>query len=84
MAKEKGGHGDMDVDAEATSGFDTRKYTNKATDFELPDYWDEGEVLDGRDKWPVCVTLNLVRVLVSVGDLRSMLMGCYSCHRYII
>jgi len=57
---EKGGHGDMDVDAEATSGFDTRKHMNKATDFELPDYWDEGEVLDGRDKWPVCVTLNLL------------------------
>ena len=30
------------------------------TDFELPDYWDEGEVLAGREKWPICVTLNLV------------------------
>ncbi|KAF8882276.1 hypothetical protein BD779DRAFT_1612494 [Infundibulicybe gibba] len=38
--------------------FDTRKITN-ATDFELSDYWDEGEILDGRDRWPVCVTLNL-------------------------
>ncbi|KIP04195.1 hypothetical protein PHLGIDRAFT_60586, partial [Phlebiopsis gigantea 11061_1 CR5-6] len=30
-----------------------------ATDFELPDYWDEGEVLQGREAWPVCVTLNI-------------------------
>ncbi|GLB40678.1 putative 3' exoribonuclease family, domain 1 [Lyophyllum shimeji] len=29
------------------SGFETR-VIQKATDFELPDYWDEGEVLDGR------------------------------------
>jgi exosome complex component RRP42 len=54
-----GGSGDMDLDEETPSGFDTRHITN-ATDFELPDYWDEGEVLDGRDKWPVCITLNVV------------------------
>jgi exosome complex component RRP42 len=54
------GSGDMDLDENTPSGFDTRHITN-ATDFELPDYWDEGEVLDGRDRWPVCVTLNLVR-----------------------
>jgi exosome complex component RRP42 len=60
MLRERGDD-DMDIDASIRSGFDTRQYTNKATDFELPDYWDEGEVLDGRDKWPVCVTLNLVR-----------------------
>jgi exosome complex component RRP42 len=28
-------------------------------DFELPDYWDEGEVLGGRERWPVCITLNI-------------------------
>ena len=50
--------GEMDVD-ETVSGFDTRQLP-KATDFELHDYWDEGEVLDGRERWPVCVTLNLV------------------------
>ncbi|KAF8632708.1 hypothetical protein AX15_001732 [Amanita polypyramis BW_CC] len=50
--------GEMDVD-ETVSGFDTRQLF-KATDFELHDYWDEGEVLDGRERWPVCVTLNLV------------------------
>jgi exosome complex component RRP42 len=54
-----GGSGDMDVDEDTPSGFDTRHISN-ATDFELPDYWDEGEVLDGKDKWPVCITLNLV------------------------
>jgi exosome complex component RRP42 len=52
--------GDMDLDEDTPSGFDTRHITN-ATDFELPDYWDEGEALDGRDRWPVCITLNLVR-----------------------
>ena len=50
----------MDVD-QGTSGFDTRDMARTAADFELPDYWDEGEVLQGREKWPVCITLNLVR-----------------------
>lgn len=58
--KEKGGGGDMDVDQAAWSGFDTKHHASKATDFELPDYWDEGEILDGRDRWPVGITLNLV------------------------
>lgn len=49
---------DMDVDA---SGLDTRQYT-KAQDFDLPDYWDEGEELEGKERWPVAVTLNVVRV----------------------
>ncbi|KAJ3569097.1 hypothetical protein NP233_g5277 [Leucocoprinus birnbaumii] len=51
--------GDMDIDEAAPSGFDTRSQVKLATDFELPDYWDEGEDLDGRDGWPVGVTLNL-------------------------
>jgi exosome complex component RRP42 len=54
--------GDMDVDQDTTSGFDTRS-RQSAVDFELPDYWDEGEVLDGRDTWPVSVTLNIVSTL---------------------
>jgi exosome complex component RRP42 len=33
---------------------------SRVTDFELTDYWDEGEALEGRDTWPVCVTLNVV------------------------
>lgn len=51
----------MDVD-EAThtgSALDTRE-TVQVSDFELPDYWDEGEPLDGRQTWPVCLTLNLL------------------------
>ena len=49
----------MDIDEDTISGFDTRQ-VQTATDFELPDYWDEGEVLDGKERWPVCITLNLV------------------------
>ena len=55
----EGGSGNMDIDEDTISGFDTRQ-VQSATDFELPDYWDEGEVLDGRHHWPVCITLNLV------------------------
>ncbi|KAF9260380.1 ribosomal protein S5 domain 2-like protein [Marasmius fiardii PR-910] len=54
-----GGSGDMDVDQDTASGFDTRNLSG-AIDFELPDYWDEGEILDGRNIWPLCVSLNLV------------------------
>ncbi|KAJ7481455.1 ribosomal protein S5 domain 2-type protein [Mycena latifolia] len=53
--------GEMDVDRDADaqqSGFDTRSIA-RAVDFELPDYWDEGAVLGGREQWPVCVTLNI-------------------------
>ncbi|KAJ7628383.1 ribosomal protein S5 domain 2-type protein [Roridomyces roridus] len=53
--------GQMDVDLDVSvqkSGFDTMAISH-AVDFELPDYWDEGEVLDGRERWPVCVTLNV-------------------------
>ncbi|KAA1470948.1 ribosomal protein S5 domain 2-like protein [Dentipellis sp. KUC8613] len=53
------GGNDMDVDQEKQSGLDTRQ-VKTATDFELEDYWDEGEPLGGRDKWPVCITLNLL------------------------
>ncbi|KAF9220578.1 ribosomal protein S5 domain 2-like protein [Gyrodon lividus] len=53
----------MDVDApgegEGRSVLETRE-VGRVTDFELTDYWDEGEVLDGRDAWPVCVTLNVL------------------------
>jgi exosome complex component RRP42 len=53
--------GEMDVDRDVEaqqSGFDTRSIA-RAVDFELPDYWDEGEVLGGRERWPVCITLNI-------------------------
>jgi len=41
------------------SGLDTRTAAN-AADFELKDYWSDGEVLEGREMWPLCITLNLV------------------------
>ncbi|KAH8113082.1 ribosomal protein S5 domain 2-like protein [Phellopilus nigrolimitatus] len=36
------------------------RMVKQATDFELLDYWDEGEPLKFSGSWPVCVTLNLV------------------------
>ncbi|KIK87385.1 hypothetical protein PAXRUDRAFT_831849 [Paxillus rubicundulus Ve08.2h10] len=53
----------MDVDAQGEKeGRSALEPTamSRATDFELIDYWDEGEALEGRDTWPVCVTLNVV------------------------
>ena len=50
--------GKMDTE-ETLSGFDTRQIPS-AADFDLPDYWDEGEVLGGRELWPLCITLNIV------------------------
>ncbi|KAK0214801.1 ribosomal protein S5 domain 2-type protein [Armillaria fumosa] len=46
----------VEYKARKDSGFDTHA---APADFELPDYWDEGEVLAGSDAWPVCVTLNI-------------------------
>jgi exosome complex component RRP42 len=55
--------GDMDVDDDdLTSSFDPR-LLQPATDFELEDYWDEGDVLDGRSRWPLCITLNIVSII---------------------
>jgi len=61
--------GDQDVEMAADGSgsiFNTREAT-KAADFELADYWDEGGPLEINQEWPVCVTLNLVRTLISVG-----------------
>lgn len=58
-AGNEGVSGNMDTEQDSLSGFNTRQ-VQTATDFELPDYWDEGEVLDGRQHWPVCITLNRV------------------------
>lgn len=78
------GGGDMDIDEETPSGFDTRKIPQGATDFELPDYWDEGEVLNGREKWPVCVTLNLARLFSFFFFDGRTHGGYYRSLRYII
>lgn len=55
---------DTENSVEESSGFDTR-HLAKATDFELIDTWDEGEPLDGRERWPICLTLNIVSLLQS-------------------
>jgi exosome complex component RRP42 len=77
-SKEKDGM-DVDETAATTSGFDTRQLTN-ATDFELLDYWDEGDVLDGRELWPVCITLNLVSVVCCFLFPISRTDGCFVFH----
>jgi len=53
---------DQDVEMSADGSgsiFNTREIAN-AADFELADYWDDGEPLKITQEWPVCVTLNLV------------------------
>ena len=55
----KGSDMDVDLDGDLESSFDTRQL-QLAMDFELDDYWGEGDVLDGRDRWPLCTTLNVV------------------------
>ena len=61
--------GDIEVEMDIEqSGFHTRQ-PQAATDFELLDYWDEGAVLCGRERWPLCVTLNVVRELVLLPGL---------------
>ncbi|KAF7315853.1 RNase-PH domain-containing protein [Mycena indigotica] len=56
--KKSGKLGDMEVDSAPESGFDTRSMA-RDVDFELVDTWDEGEQLDGQNRWPVSVTLNV-------------------------
>ncbi|KAG9315145.1 ribosomal protein S5 domain 2-like protein [Chiua virens] len=56
---------DVGMDTGLDGGDDVRdglrtKGVSNATDFELTDYWDEGEALSGRESWPVCVTLNVL------------------------
>ena len=59
---------DQDVEMTADGSgsiFNTKGVTN-AADFELVDYWDEGEPLEITQEWPVCVTLNLARIPNSI------------------
>ncbi|KAG7445028.1 ribosomal protein S5 domain 2-like protein [Guyanagaster necrorhizus] len=46
----------VEYKARKDSGFDMQ---TAPPDFELADYWDDGEVLGGRDTWPVSITLNI-------------------------
>ncbi|KAI9570057.1 ribosomal protein S5 domain 2-like protein [Boletus coccyginus] len=57
--------GDVAMDEDVDGGVQEKggleaKGVSGATDFELTDYWDEGEALGGRESWPVCVTLNVL------------------------
>lgn len=60
---------DVDEEDEDRGGLET-KNVSRATDFELSDYWDEGASLSGRESWPVCVTLNVVRSISFVPSSR--------------
>ena len=72
---------DMDTDPDAgaaETGSLGTKSVSKATDFELTDYWDEGEMLSGREAWPVCVTLNVVGFRFCV---RTVLLTCITSYQ---
>lgn len=58
---------DVDMGEASQSGFDMRM-VQKATDFDLPDYWDEGVPLGDPNSWPVCITLNLVRSFIHLEE----------------
>jgi len=52
-------------------GFSMRR-EQAAVDFEIKDYWDEGEPLKGADRWPVAITVNLASVLPIFQRFRSL------------
>jgi exosome complex component RRP42 len=60
------GEQDVEMSAEAPASIFSTKEVKSTADFELADYWDEGEPLDINQEWPVCVTLNLVRTVISI------------------
>lgn len=72
------------------SGLDTRQSKQVAADFELKDYWNEGEILDGRDHWPLCITLYLVgltsiikiHLLTGLLDWNAAFLGRYTARRF--
>ena len=39
---------------------------SRAADFELEDAWGEGVPLTDRDKWPICITLNVVSLTIKL------------------
>ena len=50
---------DVTMTEQGRSGFETRQ-PQKTADFELSDYWDEGEPLLCGRSWPLCITMNIV------------------------
>lgn len=61
------GDQDAEMSADGSGSIFNMREVTKAAEFELADYWDEGEPLDINQEWPVCVTLNLVRITISIG-----------------
>ena len=47
------------------SGLSTRVVKAEVADFELKDYWDDGEPLANSDRFPVAITLNVVSYYLS-------------------
>ena len=71
------GDQDVEMSADAPASIFSTKEVKHTADFELADYWDEGEPLKINQEWPVCVTLNLVCAAISIGWCGS----CSSCDR---
>ncbi|GJJ14144.1 hypothetical protein Clacol_008404 [Clathrus columnatus] len=60
---------------DAESALDTRRRVQAAADFELKDYWDEGEVLSGGEDWPLSSTHFLDATLQEEEAILSRLLG---------
>ena len=56
---------DMEMEDNFKAALRTRKQS-RAADFELEDAWDEGVPLTDRDKWPICITLNVVSYYAAI------------------
>jgi len=50
---------DVEMEDNFKAALRSRKQS-RAADFELEDTWDEGVPLTEREKWPICITLNVV------------------------
>lgn len=57
---------DVEMPADGSGSIFNTKGAANAVNFELADYWDEGEPLMVTQEWPVCVTLNLVRTTIFI------------------
>ena len=60
---------DVEMSADAPASIFNTKEELKAADFELADYWDDGEPLEITQEWPVCVTLNLACLTIPIGPM---------------
>ena len=66
MTPEQAGYGLKNTLVSETGGkMKGKAGGSAAAEFELEDSWDEGAPIEGRDRLPVCVTLNVVRVCIN-------------------